>query len=378
MALDVTQLWTSARSQSPGHAADARRSRLCHRGRPAGGGGDRRRDGGDALDLPPRRGETRGVGAPPDLRARRLLLERRRDGAGVPGHPGVPAGGARRRHRAAHSGIRPRRDGGPAPQPGPGSGSRDRRHRLRLAADRGGRRGRRGGGARERRRPADSRELALPGAGLRRPERGTALDLPHDSPRGGVRQRHLGERQLALHRERRGLGVDERRPRTRAGLSADRGPDRGLLRGSPSRRQPVLPERRGARRSHRGTALALPDGPPPDLGLRPPDRPGAPRPDRGRPGDPRPRPGDQAGVHLRARPPHRRAGLADRGTSDAGIYRAGREDGADPAVPHQAAALPAAGGERGRPDRSHPGAQGNRRSRSRGSTRWARSSPHRR
>ena len=48
---------------------------------------------------------------------------------------------------------------------------------------------------------------------LRRAHRQAPLDLPHDSAAGRVRQRHLGEGFVVVHRQRRRLGADDRRRR---------------------------------------------------------------------------------------------------------------------------------------------------------------------
>ena len=70
------------------------------------------------------------------------------------------------------------------------------------------------------------------------------------------------------------------------------------------------------------------------------------------------RPVEQAGVHLRLRPDHRRAGLADRGKAGAGRERAGRVVLPDAAGPDEAAAVRSAGHHRRRPRRLHAGASG--------------------
>ena len=62
----------------------------------------------------------------------------------------------------------------------------------------------------------------------------------------------------------------------------------------------------------------------------------------------------QAGVRLRLRPRHRRAGLADRGAAGSRIRRARRAALAHAALPRQTAAVRAAGRDRRRPDRLHP------------------------
>ena len=68
-----------------------------------------------------------------------------------------------------------------------------------------------------------------------------------------------------------------------------------------------------------------------------PDGAGPRRHHRQRPPHQGRRAGDQAGVHVRLRPDHRRAGLAHRRASGADVDSAGRMDRADPALPDQAA-----------------------------------------
>ena len=70
------------------------------------------------------------------------------------------------------------------------------------------------------------------------------------------------------------------------------------------------------------------------------------------------RAGEQAGLHLRARSPDRRAGVADRRAAGAAVDRSRRAHVADAAVSDQAAGLRAAGRDRERPDRLHAGAEG--------------------
>ena len=99
----------------------------------------------------------------------------------------------------------------------PGDGSRHRRGRPARGADR---RQRRRSSSARRTCPAaspqeqDEREGLRPR--LRRAHRQAALDLPHDSASGRIRQRHLGERLVVVHRQRRRLGADERRSKSSA------------------------------------------------------------------------------------------------------------------------------------------------------------------
>ena len=102
--------------------------------------------------------------------------------------------------------------------------------------------------------------------------------------------------------------------------------------------------------------LAFPGGAPRPVGLRLRLDAGAGRHHRRRPSRQGGHPGEQAGVRLRLRPGHRRAGLADRGAAGGGVDRAGRMDRADPAVSDAAGGVRSAGRNRGEPDRFHPGA----------------------
>ena len=92
--------------------------------------------------------------------------------------------------------------------------------------------------------------------------------VPHRAAPGRVRLRHVAEGRLEIHRRREQLGraVDRRRARHR--LRPDRLADLRLLRRRSSWRQSLRDVAGGARRAHRQTALALPDGAPRPLGLR--------------------------------------------------------------------------------------------------------------
>ena len=70
------------------------------------------------------------------------------------------------------------------------------------------------------------------------------------------------------------------------------------------------------------------------------------------------RAGHQAGVHLRLRPRHRQAGMADRGAAGAADRRARRADVADAALPDQARAVRSPGRHARRSDRLHARAEG--------------------
>ena len=70
---------------------------------------------------------------------------------------------------------------------------------------------------------------------LRRAHRQAAVDLPHHSRAGRVRQRHVGEGLVGLHRQHRRVGADQRGRGARARLSAGGIADRRLL------RRPIVP-----------------------------------------------------------------------------------------------------------------------------------------
>ena len=115
---------------------------------------------------------------------------------------------------------------------------------------------------------------------------------------------------LQVRRRRQYVGRDLRRREARHRVLPDRLADLRLLRRRSSRLEPVrqLPAR--ARCPHRQAALALPGGAPRSLGLRPDGRAAARhRPPR-RQDDRRRRAGDEAGIPLRLRSRHRRAGLS--------------------------------------------------------------------
>ena len=254
----------------------------------------------------------------------------------LPDQPRLPPGGARRRVRGADPRLRRRRRHRPAPPAGAGGGPAEGADRLQLSPDRGGERGRRRFGPALGGRAPLAGDAAGARARVRRGDRRAGVDLPYDPAVRGIRKRDLGGRILGVHGEHGGVDRDERRPRARPRLSPSRTGYGRLLRRPPSRRQPLLPESGGAGRRHRRADLALPDGAPRRLGLRSPcgARPRGPR--RGRAGDPGGGPDHQADLHLRLRPPHGRAGVADRGASRAADRRARRAHLAHAALPHQA------------------------------------------
>ena len=89
--------------------------------------------------------------------------------------------------------------------------------------------------------------------------------------------------------------------------------DHRLLRRVQAGGQPVRHQHHRHRRRDRRSGLALPDGPPPDLELRPAERADPGRRHRRRPGSADGNPDHEAGHDLRLQPGDRRAGLADRG-----------------------------------------------------------------
>ena len=233
-----------------------------------------------------------------------------------------------------------------------------------AAPDRGGRRGARRGHLRRRGGAADPQQRQGARAGVRRPHRRAALDVPHRAPPRRVRRRHLARRLLGQQRQQRRLDADLGRPRAGPRLPAGRDADRRLLRRAPPRRQPLRGEPGRRRSRDRRAALALSARAPSALGLRhgEPADPG--RHHGRRAGDPGRRATGEAGVPLRLRPRDGRAGLAHRGAAGAAGRGAGRVVLPDAAVPHPPAGLRPAGGVDRRPHRLHAGAsRGGRRAR---------------
>ncbi len=342
-------------------AARGRGRALRHRGLAAQRGGHRRGHRRDPVDVPPRRGRARrhGAGAGELGPGGGVLDGRGGRRARHPRHPGLSPRGPRRRDRLPHPRLRRGRRGRPL-----------RRHLRRARPPRGGERpdrpqlARHGRRRRDRGRggPARHRPRAgVPGrvrARLRRAHRRAALDLPHHSPARRVRQRDVGERLVALQREHRGVGPDVRRPGAGLRVPARRDPHQRPLRRPPARRQPVRREPGVPRRADRRAGVALPAHPPRHLGLRHPDPAGPGRHHRRRPRDQGGGPGDQAGVHLRVRPGHRRAGVAHRGAAGARVDGARRAGGGDPAVPDPARPVRPPGSVERRPHRLHAGDRG--------------------
>ena len=146
-------------------------------------------------------------------------------------------------------------------------------------------------------------------------------------------------------------------PRLRPAL----GPDRGVLRRPPARRQPVLQLARGAQRQDGRAGLALFQMVRHDVWEWDTVGPATPRRDHGRrEADRRRHAALEDRLSLRLRSPYRGAGVADRREGRARLAGPGGATVADPAIPDEAAALRPAGIRGGRPDRLHAGAQGAR------------------
>ena len=186
---------------------------------------------------------------------------------------------------------------------------------------------------------------------------GKRLWIFHTIPRARrVRQRHVAEGFVGLHRQHRQLGTDVRRRGTGPRLPRDRDADRRLLRRPSARRQPVRRQHRRAGRQDRQADLALPDDSPRHLGLGPALRADPRRHHGQRQADQGARAAEQAGVSLRVRSHERPAGVAHRGAAGRERRRARRVVLADAAVPDQAAGIRAPGRVDRRPDRLHAGA----------------------
>ena len=96
------------------------------------------------------------------------------------------------------------------------------------------------------------------------------VDVPHHSAARRVRQRHLAERFVELHRPHQRLGADDARRGARPGLSAGDHAEQRFLRRPPSGRQPVRRIAGLPRRRDRQAQVALPDRPSRPVGLRQP------------------------------------------------------------------------------------------------------------
>ena len=146
-------------------------------------------------------------------------------------------------------------------------------------------------------------------------------------PQAGEKFRETWEKRLVeVHRQCRGVGAVLGRRRAGLRLPAGRGADRRPLRRAPPRRQRLLVEPGVSRRADRPGGVALPADPPRHLGLRQHHRADADRRPDWRPHRQGGRAGDQAGLHLRVRPRHRPAAVADRRAAGPGQRRAWRTE----------------------------------------------------
>ena len=325
MALPHHQPRAVPRLQLPGHAADGRRRALRHRRQPPQRRGPGRGHRRAAVGVPARRGAAGDQRHPPHVGPRRRLLDRRRGRrAHLPGDHRLPARRARRPDGAAGAGVRRGRHRRPEARQRPVHRPPDRRDRVEQCPRSRPRRGHRGGVAPLRRVAAEPRERQGLHPRLRRPHRRAPVDLPHHPAARPVRARDVAERLRRLHREHRHLDQPDRRRGARHRLPPHRDPHRRLLRRPPARRQPVRREPRRRRPRDRRAALALPVRAPSHLGLRRAVPADPRRHHRRRPRDQGGGPARQAGVGVRVRPRHRRAGLAHRGAAGAGGERSRR------------------------------------------------------
>ena len=196
---------------------------------------------------------------------------------------------------------------------------------------------------------------------LRRAHRQAAVDLPHHSDPGRVRQRYVARKVVGVHRQHRRVDADDGGRAARHRLPAGRDSHRRLLRRPSSRQQPVRGEPGRGRSADRQAHLALPVRAPSDLGLRRAVRADPRRHHGRRPQDCRRGAAHQAGLHLRVRSQDRRAGVADRRAGGRERHGAARVVFADATLPHQAAVGRAPGIPAGVRDRLHAGAEGRRR-----------------
>ena len=176
---------------------------------------------------------------------------------------------------------------------------------------------------------------------LRRAHRQAAVDLQHDSAARRVRQRHVGEGFVGVHRQHRRVGADHGRRGARPRSTCrSRLPTARLLRRPSPRQQPVRREHRRRRSEDRAAQVALPARPSRHVGHRHPVRRRSSR-DITVNGRTIKAAGaaDQAGFLYVLRSRDRPADLADRGAAGAERRHAGRMVFADAAVPDQAAGL---------------------------------------
>ena len=273
---------------------------------------------------------------------------------------GVPAR-RRRPDRRTRTDLRRQRPRGPdgrhpARRARLGRLSGQRLDGRRLAAHRGARRGGHADG--DLRLPPDEGGPARLGEGDRRADRRRVVDVPHRSAGGRLRRRHVAERLVALLGQLQRLVDHERGRGAGLRLPADRHGHQRLLRRAPPGRQPVRREPGGGRHRDRPAHVALPVRAPRPVGLRHRFRAEPGGRDGRRPADQGSGAGYQAGLRLRVRPRHGRAGLAHRGAARAAGHDAGRRGVADATLPDQAAAVRGPGHYHRRPGRLHAGDPG--------------------
>ena len=205
----------------------------------------------------------------PAVGPRRRLLDRRQGRrADLLRLDRLPAGRPRREDRAAAEGLRHQRRRRSEEGQRPAARPRRERRRLERRAGRRAQRRHRRRGAPRRHGAAQQVERERLHPRLRRPHRQAPVDLPHDPGARRVRQRHLAERFVVVHRPHRRLDAADRRRGARDRLPAGGDPDRRLLRRPSSRQQPLRRKPGRAESRDRQAPLALPVRPPPDLGLR--------------------------------------------------------------------------------------------------------------
>ncbi len=189
-------------------AADGPRRRLLDRRHPAGGRRARRGHRRAAVDAQRARRRARRGSAPAALGPRPGVLDRRPRRADSLRHAGLPPHRARRKDRQSDPELRHGRSRRSEAERRSDDGPRHRRDWSALRADRCRQHGHRRRRALVGRRAAqqDQREGLHPR--VRRQDRQAVVDLPHDSTARRVRQRHLAERLVVLHRQRRFVGTD--------------------------------------------------------------------------------------------------------------------------------------------------------------------------
>ena len=235
----------------------------------------RRGDRRDAVDAQRERGQARRGGAAPALGPRPRVLDRRQaTSASSTSRPAISWSRSTRRPAVRVAGFgkngivdlkqdddqadRSRSPARSACTPTPIVAEGRHRHRRRAPA-------------RRRAEEQDQREGLRPR--LRRAHRQAAVDLPHHSAARRVRQRHLGERLVVVHRQRRRLGADDASTKSSASVYLPvELPTGDYYGGHRPGNEPVRREPRRARSEDRQAQVALPARPPRHLGHRHPVR----------------------------------------------------------------------------------------------------------